>query len=555
MYKKEFLDKLSKATQKYEEEVNQILDELPGAEKERITSSGIPVKPLYTPLDVKDMDYFKDLSFPGEHPFTRGVYPGGYRSRKTNIRQITGLGTAEETNERWKWLISQGVTALAVIGVQPWGYDADDERAIGFTGKDEIVCDSLYDYETLFDGIDIGKFSVHLIAGSAFTLANYFAMAEKKGIPLKELKGSMSNTLKPSKQCLDIIEFCMKNVPNFNAGYLDVRNTREGGCTAAQEVGWGMAMTKTVVDVLVARGIDVDDFASRITWFVNSGPDFFEEIAKFRCIRRMWSRMFRDDYGAKNPRTLQARMHCQTYAPQMTRAQPFNNMIRSAYYGLAAILGGVQSMHINSFDEPFATPTELSASLSVKTQQIINFETGITSVVDPLGGSYYVESLTDQLEEKAQEIIDDIESKGGSFKAFESMRNQLRKEAIQLQDSIDSGKMVIVGTNEFVDDVDIQLKALEILQNSADFEAIKEYDPAIRDKQIARLEKVRKERDNDKLEKAMKRLSDALNADDENMMPATIEAVKCYMTQGEYARVVAGANKQITKTDEEEFLG
>jgi methylmalonyl-CoA mutase N-terminal domain/subunit len=265
--------------------------------------------------------------------------------------------------------------------------------------------------------------------------------------------------------------------------------------------------------------------------------------------------MFRDDYGAKNPRTLQARMHCQTYAPSLTRAQPFNNLIRSAYYGLSAILGGVQSMHINSFDEPFATPTELSASLSVKTQQIINFETGITSVVDPLGGSYYVESLTDQLEEKAQEIIDDIESRGGSFKAFDLMKNQLRKEAIQLQDSIDSGKMVIVGTNEFVDEQDIQLKALEILQNHADFEAIKEYDPSIRDKQIARVEKVRKERDNAKLEKAMKELSDALNADDENIMPATIEAVKCYMTQGEYARVVAGANKQITRTDEEEFLG
>lgn len=552
MFEEQLIRELNEASKKYEEEVKQILDKFPGAEKEHLTSSGLEVKPLYTPLDTKDTDFTTEISFPGQFPYTRGVFPAGHRSRKPNIRQFTGVGTAEETNERWKYLISQGATALAVIGLQ-WCYDSDDERRIGFVGKDELVCDTLYDYETLFDGIDLRKYTIHLITGEPFALANYLAIAEKQGIPFNEIRGSMSNILLPIKGCLDIIEFCAKNVPLFNAGYLDVRNTREGGCTAAQEIAFGIALTMDVVDMLIQRGVDIDQFASRITWYVNSAPEFFEEVAKFRAIRRMWARLFRDHYGAKDPHSWQARMHCQTYAPTFTRVQPFNNLIRGTVYGMAAIMGGVQSLHINSFDEPFAIPTELSAALSVRTQQIINYETGIASVVDPLGGSYYVEWLTDKLEEEAQSIIDTIQSRGGAFKNYEWMKAEVRKAAWDWQKDLDSGKTILVGSNWFVDPDDIQIKAFKAMQQHEGLEALTEYDPTIRDKQIARLNKVRRERDNEKLEKAMKNLSNAIKAD-ENILPPLIEAVKCYMSQGEWSRLWEEATGQ-PLSSESCFLG
>ena len=250
MFDEQLIKELQEADKKYEAEVRQILEKFPGAEKEHFTSSGMEVKPLYTPLDIKDTQFSTEISYPGKYPYTRGVFPAGHRSRKPNIRQFTGVGTAEETNERWKYLISQGATALAVIGLQ-WCYDSDDERRIGFVGKDELVCDTFYDYETLFDGIDVRKYGVHFITSEPFALANFLAFAEKQGIPFSEIRGSMSNVLLPTKQCLDVIEFCAKNVPLFNAGYLDVRNTREGGCTAAQEIAFGITLTMEVVDRLI----------------------------------------------------------------------------------------------------------------------------------------------------------------------------------------------------------------------------------------------------------------------------------------------------------------
>jgi len=383
MFERELLAELEEARKRYEEEVGRILDRRPEARKEHTTISGLSVKPLCTPLDVAGTDFISDIAFPGQYPYTRGVFTAGYRSRTVNIRQVTGIGTAEETNERWKFLLSLGATALAVVGLRGWGPDADDERMEGFVGKDEVVCDTLYDYETLFDGIDLRKYPVHMITASAFSLANYIVVAEKQGIEPSELRGSMSNMLRPDKECLDIIEYCARNMPLYNAGYLDMRNTREGGCTAVQEIAFGVALAMAATDELIARGLDVDDFAHRITWFVNSGPELFEEVAKFRAMRRIWARTFHERYGAKDPRSWQCRMHCQTYAPTLTKAQPFNNLIRSTIYALAAIMGGVQSLHVNSFDEAFATPTEFSASLSVRTQQIIDLETGITSVIDP----------------------------------------------------------------------------------------------------------------------------------------------------------------------------
>lgn len=540
MFEKQLLEELAEARKRYDEEVSRILEKIPEAKREHVTISGLSVKPLYTPADIAGSDFLKNISFPGQYPYTRGVFPAGYRSRTLNIRQVTGIGTAEETNKRWKFLLSLGATALAVVGLRGWGPDADDERAEGMVGKDEVVCDTFYDYETLFDGIDLRRYPVHMITSSAFALANYIAVAEKQGIEPRELRGSMSNMLRPDKECLDIIEYCARNMPLYNAGYLDMRNTREGGCTAAQEIAFGVALTMATADALIARGLDVDDFAHRITWFVNSGPEFFEEVAKFRAMRRVWARTFREHYGAKDPRSWQCRMHCQTYAPTLTKAQPFNNLVRSTIYALAAIIGGVQSLHVNSFDEAFAIPTEFSASLSVRTQQIINLETGMTSVIDPLGGSYYVEWLTNRIEEEAQSIIDTIQLKGGAFKAFDWMRSELRKAAIRWQEEFDSGKRVLVGVNTLVDEDDIQMKAFKVLQQHADFEALYEYDPSVRERQIERLNKARRMRDDEKLEKAKKRLFDAYKAY-ENILPPLIEAVKCYMSQGEFAQVLASA--------------
>ena len=540
MFEKQLLEELEEARKRYEEEVSRILDRIPEAKREHITISGLSVKPLYTPLDIGDTNFLTDISFPGQYPYTRGVFSAGYRSRTLNIRQVTGIGTAEETNRRWKFLLSLGASALAVVGLRGYGPDADDERVEGIVGKDEVVCDTLYDYETLFDGIDLRRYPVHMITPSAFALANYIAVAEKQGIAPRELRGSMSNWLRPGKECLDIIEYGARNMPLYNAGYLDMRNTREGGCTAAQEIAFGVALAMATADALIARGLDVDEFAHRITWFVNSGPEFFEEVAKFRAMRRLWARTFRERYGAKDPRSWQCRMHCQTYAPTLTKAQPFNNLIRSTIYALAAIIGGVQSLHVNSFDEAFAIPTEFSASLSVKTQQIINLETGISSVIDPMGGSYYVEWLTNRVEEEAQGIIDTIQSMGGAFKALHWMQNELRKAAVRWQEDFDSEKRVLVGVNTLVDEDDIQMKAFKVLQQHADFEALYEYDPSVRDKQIGRLNKARRMRDDEKLEKAKKRLIEAYESD-ENILPPLIEAVKCYMSQGEWARLLASA--------------
>ena len=543
MLDKKQLEEIAEAKKRYEEELGRILEKVPGAKADHVTNSFLTLKPLYTPLDITDTDFSADISFPGQYPYTRGVFPAGYLSRQPHIRQVTGIGTAVETNKRWRFLLSQGANALSVVGLRGWGPDADDERMEGFVGKDEIVADTFYDYETLFDGIDLRKYPVHLITGSAFALANYLAVAEKQGIDYRELRGSMSNMLRPEKECLDIIEYCTKEVPLFNAGYLDMRNTREGGCTAAQEIAFGTASTMAVCDELTKRGLHIDDFLHRITWFVNSGPEFFEEASKFRALRRVWAKIFKERYGAKNPRSLIARMHCQIYAPTFTKAQPFNNLMRGTIYAMAAIMGGVQSLHVNSFDEALATPTEFSASLSVKTQQIIHLETGITAVTDPLGGSYYVEWLTNKLEEEAVEIIDAIQSRGGAFKAWDWMCNEIRSAAVRWQEEFDRGERLLVGANTLIDEEDIQMRALNVLQKHADFEALYEYDPSIRDKQIARLNKVRRERDSKQLERTMKRLFDTIKSGD-NIISPLIDAVKCNMTQGEWARLESEATGQ-----------
>ncbi len=545
MYKGEFLEELKEIQKRYEAEVEALLGNGPEAKSAYTTFSGLPVKPLYSPSDIGEIDFLKDISFPGQFPYTRGVFPAGYLTRGLHIRQVTGLGTAEETNERWKFLLSKGANALSVVPDDASGNraDSDDERVQGMVGKGGVALDTLYDYETLFDGIDMAKYPVHMITTNAYGLACYLAIAESRGIEFSELRGSMSNWMRPEIECLDIMEYCARHVPLFNAGYLDMRNVREGGCTAAQEIAFGVATAMAGCDALIERGLDIDDFLHRITWFVNSGPEFFEETAKFRAMRKVWAQIFRDRYGAKNPRSLMCRMHCQVYAPTLTREQPFNNLMRNTIYALAAVMGGVQSLHVNSFDEALAIPTEFSSSLSVRTQQIIDLETGITRVVDPLGGSYYVEWLTRKLEKEALDIIDSIQPKGGGFKAWDWMCNEVRRAALKNQEEFDNGTKKLVGVNTLVDANDIQLRALRTLQEHADFEALYEYSPDVADKQIERLNKVRRERDDRKVNDAKETLNDGMQAG-QNMMPPLIEAVKSGMTRGEFARIKGEVYKQ-----------
>jgi len=541
MFRTDIIEKIDQARKEYDQKLDDILNKA-GVIKDHNTFSGLSVKPLYTPVDIAGADFFKDQSFPGDYPFTRGAFTAGFLSRGLNIRQVTGLGTAEETNERWKYLLDHGVSALSFVRDDGSGcrYDSDDERVQGLVGHGGVALDTLYDYETLFDGIDITEYPVHMIAASAYTLACYLIIAEKRGIDFKQLRGSMSNFMRPENECIDIMEYCAKNVPLFNSGYLDMRNVREGGCTAAQEIAFGIAIAMGGSDALIARGLNIDSFLHRITWFVNAGPEFFEEVAKFRALRRAWARIFRERYGAEDENGLIARMHCQTYAPTLTKQQPFNNLMRSTIYALAAVMGGVQSLHVNSFDEALAIPTEFSALLSVRTQQIIDLETGITKVIDPLGGSYYVEALTDRLEHEAMAMIDTIQNKGGGFKAWDWMCNEVRRAAIKNQREFDTSQRLLVGVNTLVDENDIQMRALKALQEHADFDCLYEYNPDAAEKQISRLNKVLNERDNFKLRRAATDLLDVMKAG-ENMLPCLIKAAKCGMTHGEFAKLKAQA--------------
>ncbi|MBW2283880.1 MAG: methylmalonyl-CoA mutase [Deltaproteobacteria bacterium] len=538
MIDEKLLQELSEIQEKYEAEVSRVLNRIPKADREFRTFSGLPVKPLYSPMDMADMDFKKDIGYPGQYPFTRGVFPAGFLTRGLHIRQVTGFGTAEETNQRWKFLLDHGANALSVVMDDASGNraDSDDDRVRGLVGKGGAAMDTLYDYQTLFDGIDMMKYPVHMITTNAFALACYLTIAEERGIEFADLRGSMSNWMRPETECLDIMEYCARNIPLFNAGYLDMRNAREGGCTAVQEIAFGVAVAMAGCEELIERGLDIDSFLHRITWFVNSGPDFFEEVAKFRAMRKVWARIFRERYGAKDPGSLMCRMHCQTYAPTLTREQPFNNLMRSTIYAMAAVMGGVQSLHVNSFDEALAIPTEFSALLSVRTQQIIDLETGITGVVDPLGGSFYVERLTRQIEDEAVRLIDSVQAKGGGFRSWEWMCEEIRRAAVENQEEFDSGKKKLVGVNTLVAEDDIQMRALEILDEHADFDALFEYTPAFADKQIARLNKVRAERDDAELQLKKDALTKAMEAG-ENMIPPLMDAVKSGLTRGEFGQI------------------
>lgn len=497
------------------------------------TQSGLPLKPLYTPLDVGTRDYLEEIGFPGGYPFTRGVHPTGYLTKEWTRRQVVGLGTAEETNARLRYLFAQGQTGFSVCGMGYQSYDSDDERTVGHLGRGGVWIDTLADMETLLDGIDMERVTLNQIGSSLPVFAMILSVAAKRRLPLRSLRGTIQNWVVPGGEgperrgngSIDIVEFCTREMPLWNHTSISVRNTRDQGCTAPQEIAFGLYQGAYVIRSLRARGLEPDAVAPRISFFLSAESDFLEEVAKFRATRRMWARLTRR-LGATDPQAGRLRFHVQTSALALTAQQPLVNLVRATLHALAAALGGAQSMSVNSFDEALAIPTELSATLSLRIQQVIGHETGVARVLDPLGGSYCVEALTDQLERAAWPILAELEQLE-DWQAFEKMDEWADEEGYRRQQAIDRGERIVVGVNAFTDGPDgLGAETLPLF----------EYDPAWRDKQIERLCRVRRERDPRQVEEARRRLADAYRKK-VNLVPPMMAAVQAYLSIGEIARV------------------
>ncbi|MEK7386409.1 MAG: methylmalonyl-CoA mutase family protein [candidate division NC10 bacterium] len=535
MYDPKRVAELAKKQAVWEETVRELLAAAGVAESAGETQSGLPLKPVYTPADVGDLDYAADLGFPGEFPYTRGVRATGYQGKEWTRRQVVGLGTAEETNARLRYLFAQGQTGFSVCGMGYANYDSDSEEALGFVGKGGVWIDTLADIETLFEGIDMRAITINQIGSSIPIFAMILALAERRGIPCGELRGTVQNWVEPGGEgperrgngSVDILEFCTRHMPFWNSASISVRNTRDQGCTAPQEVAFGCFQGAYTLAAGVARGLDVNRLASRISFFLSAENDFLEEVAKYRAMRRLWARLVRERFGTTDPRAWMCRFHVQTSALNLTRQQPLNNIVRAALHALAAALGGAQSMSVNSFDEVLATPTRAAATLSLRTQQIIAHETGVTKVLDPLGGSFCVEALTGQIEDAAREILAKLEGLPDRD-AFDLVRQLTREEAYRRQRAIDAGEIKMVGVNCFTDPPDDADAAPRI-------EPLR-YDPAWRDKQIGRLQAARARRDRARVEAATRRLGEAYQTR-ENIVPPMLEAVKAYLSIGEIARV------------------
>jgi len=506
-----------------------------------LTSSDIPVNRLYTPADVASLDYFRDFGFPGEYPFTRGVYPTMYRARFWTMRQYAGFGTAEQTNQRFKYLLSQGQTGLSVAFDFPTqvGYDCDHPMAKGEVGKAGVSVSTLRDMEIVFDGIPLDKIttSMTINAPAAVLLAMYIAVGEKQGVPQSVLDGTVQNDIlkeyaargmyifppKPSMRLVtDIFEYCSKKVPKWNTISISGYHIREAGATAVQEVAFTLANAIAYVQAAIDRGLDVDKFAGRLSFFFAAHNNLFEEVAKFRAARRLWAKIMRERFRAKNPTSWMLRFHTQTSGVSLTAQQPLNNIIRVTIQALAAVLGGTQSLHTNSFDEAYALPSEQAVTIALRTQQIIAYESGVADTIDPLGGSYYVEYLTNQIEEKAAKYIEKIDDMGGAVAAIEKgfMQREIMESAYRYQKEVESKKRIVVSVNEFVSEEKTPIKILRI-------------DPEIEKTLVKRLNEVKRQRNNEKVKEALDNLRKAAEKEDVNLMPFIIQAVKEYATLGE----------------------
>ncbi|HSD09393.1 MAG TPA: methylmalonyl-CoA mutase family protein [Candidatus Binatia bacterium] len=516
------------------------VDRQGAATGEATTTSGIALKPVYTHRDLAGFDPDRDLGLPGRYPFTRGVSELGYRARKWTVRQVMGVGTAEETNERLRYLIEQGQTGVSLTGMGYAPFESSDPRSEGLIGVGGVWIDTLADIETAFDGIDLERISINQTGNSIPVLCMIAALAENRAIPLPRLSGTVQNYVLPwgdppdlrGNHYVDIIEFCARELPRWNHTSISVRNTRETGISAAQEIAFGLFQGVYTIQAALARGVAIDAFAPRLSFFLNAESDFLEEVAKFRAMRRAWARMLRERFGAKDDRSCWLRFHVQTSGVSLTEQQPLVNLVRATLHTLAAVAGGAQSLSVNAFDEALAIPTPFSQTLAIRTQQVIALESGITRVVDPFGGSYAIEVLTDELERRAQAILAKLESMEGE-QAWRWMSDETHRAAYRRQLEIDSGRRTVIGVNAFVSDGDQELGRAER------GEALKP-DPAWRSKQIARLERVKRERDPRAVEAARRRLVDAYRARD-NIVSPTREAVKAYMSIGEIVDALSAA--------------
>jgi methylmalonyl-CoA mutase N-terminal domain/subunit len=505
-----------------------------------MTTSSAPVERLYTPLDVADLEYKRDLGFPGEYPFTRGVHSTMHRGRLWTMRMFAGFGTAEETNARYKYLLEHGETGLSVAFDMPtlYGYDTDAPEALGEFGKCGVAVSSLADMEILFDGIPVDDITTSMTINSpaAVTWAMYIAMAEKRGIPMEVLGGTIQNDIlkefiaqkefvfppKPSMRLVvDTFEFGSQYLPRWNTISISGYHIREAGSTATQELAFTLADGLEYVRWGIARGMDVDEFAPRLSFFFNSHNDFFEEICKFRAARRIWAREMRYTFGAKNPRSWLMRFHTQTAGCSLTAQQPENNIVRTAWQALAAVLGGTQSLHTNSMDEALALPSEYAVKVALRTQQLIAHESGVVNTIDPLAGSYFVEALTNRMEKETYDYFRKIEALGGVIPALEKgfFQREIAEAAYRYQMEIDTRLRVVVGINDLVEDAPIQIPLLRM-------------DPEGYERQVARLEQIRRRRDNERVGVTLQALREAAQGTG-NTMPYILDCVRAYATLGE----------------------
>ncbi|RDI70590.1 acyl-CoA mutase large subunit family protein [Halopelagius longus] len=547
MFDPDELERIRDAKAEWEEEtLSPTLSRFGEREEEFTTDTrGQSVKRLYTPEDVADHDYLADEGFPGEEPYTRGVYPTMHRGRLWTMRQYAGFGTAEETNERYHYLIDNGQTGLSVAFDLPtqMGYDSDAEMAAGEVGKSGVAIDSLRDMETLFDGIPLDEVSTSMTinAPASVLLAMYVAVGDQQGVPREELRGTVQNDIMkeyiarnlyiyPPEESMriitDVFEFCAAETPKFNTISISGYHIREAGSTAAQEVAFTLANGIEYVQAALDAGQDVDEFAPQLSFFFNAHNNVFEEVAKFRAARRMWAKIMEDRFGAENPKSKQLKFHTQTGGSTLTAQQVENNVVRVAYQAMAAVLGGTQSLHTNGKDEALSLPTEKSVRTALRTQQILAHESGVADTIDPLAGSYYVESLTDEVEAEAFDIIEEIDDRGGMLEAVKSqwVQRQIQDVAYERQREIEEGERIIVGVNEFRTDED----------PDADVQEVDEEDEA---RQLDRLDEVRAERDDEAVDATLEALRTAANGDD-NLVPYIVEAVKAYATVGEISNVL-----------------
>ena len=545
MYTKDKITQVEEKVNEFENKTKEALAKRPERQETFYTGSGDEINRLYSPADIQDMDYMDDLGLPGQFPYTRGVQPTMYRGRLWTMRMYAGFATAEESNQRYKYLVEQGSSGLSVAFDLPTqiGYDSDHALSEGEVGKVGVAIDSLADMEVLFDGIPLDKVSTSMTinAPASVLLAMYIAVAEKQGVSSDKLRGTIQNDIlkeyiargtyifptEPSMRLItNIFEYCSKDVPLWNTISISGYHIREAGSTASQEVGFTIADGIAYVEAAIKAGLDVDTFAPRLSFFFNAHNDLLEEVAKYRAARRLWAKIMKERFGAKNPKSMALKFHTQTGGSTLTAQQPENNIVRVAIQTLAAVLGGTQSLHTNSKDEALALPTEDSVRVALRTQQIVGYESGVTNTVDPLAGSYYIEAKTSQIEEEAMAYIKKIDDLGGAPKAIDKgyVQQEIMDAAYDYQKEVETGERIVVGMNKFQIEEEAPKGLLRV-------------DPAVGERQKQKIADLKAKREQAKVDETLAALKTACEGTD-NVMPFILEAVRAYATLGEICGVM-----------------